>query len=327
MKKLILIILFVYLIFEKGIADNLQIKQWNYNISNFNRLNNCEIKFATIGHFYSINKRTYRNLDGKESTKYFNDYINQLVKDLNREYLDVLILLGDITQKGNIDEEWEILKNFTKRLNTKVLYVPGNHEYSNDKSIEYFNKNIGYTSAKKNINGCNLYLLNSNNTNLREEKYHNYDLSAGLGLDDNSINLLKSLNPDEFNILFMHHNLYSSEIWHRNNLGLYSRETLNTLHPAHEIPKKAEKKWYQEVYPLIKNKVRFIYAGDYHNKRPSVMTKNNITYVASGFRFVEDSSIAKSGKGPLNYNVTYIKNNKSTVYQRFLILPENKIQK
>ena len=37
----------------------------------FNKLNNCEIKFATIGHFYSINKRTYRNLDGKESTKYF----------------------------------------------------------------------------------------------------------------------------------------------------------------------------------------------------------------------------------------------------------------
>lgn len=326
MKKLILSVLFVYLIFEKGIIDDFLIKHFNYNISNSSKPINCEIKFATIGHIYSITKRTYTDFNEKKSVIYFNNYIDQLVKDINREKLDVLVLLGDLTQYRN-DDEWNVLKKFVKRLNTKVFYVPGNHDVDEEIAVDQYKKNIGYISSKKIINGCSFYLLNSNNLEKKDINLESYDVGAGLGLDRSSINLLRDINEDEFNMLFMHHNVYSAEIWHRNNLPLYSKKKINTKHRGRYIPLKTEENWNNEVFPHIKNKVRLVYSGDYHNKRGSVMIKDNITYIANAFRYVEESKIAKQGKGPLAYNVTYIKDNVITVYQRFLILPENRLVK
>lgn len=277
----------------------------------------CNAKIAVVGHLYSIVVRFLVDKDGNTSRYQFPDLLNKLAKDLNRERIDALVLTGDITQYGT-QEEWDLVNKFISKLKSKVYMSPGNHDVIDAEEKEVYLKNVGYTSKKVNLKGCNLVMLNSVNENQADLN----NVQSGNGPDANSLKLLKNLDENEVNLLFMHQSIYSADVWKKDTLPLFYREKPNQIHPHAGTPNAIlqEKKWLQNIQPIIKNKVQVVYSGDYHSKRISMIARDGIQYVANGFRFIEDSKIGNSGKGPLTYTMVYAKNKEVINYVRYLLL-------
>ena len=282
----------------------------------------CNAKVAVIGHFYSIVKRYIENnKTGKVTTYEFPMLLERLATDLNKEKLDALVLTGDITQHGT-QEEWDIVNNFIKTLNFKVFMAPGNHDIDKYYTKKVYLKNVGYTSKKIEIKGCNLALLNS----VHGEGFQEDGFKSGYGPDNDSVEILKSLREGDTNLLFMHQSIYSGDLWKMDNRGIYYIEK-----PGYVDKNKTnlnafshEEKWRNKIEPIIKNKVQAVYSGDYHSKRISSIIRDGIQYIGTAFRFIEDSKIGRIGRGPLAYNVIYIKDKEIISYIRYLIINDIK---
>lgn len=293
---------------------------YQFNISHVK--DECNAKIAVVGHLYSIVVRFLVDKDGNTTRYEFPDLLNKLAEDLNKERIDALVLTGDITQYGT-QEEWDLVNDFISKLKSKVYMSPGNHDVGATKRKEVYLKNVGYTSKKVNINGCNLVMLNSVNENQADSN----SLQSGFGPDANSLKILKNLDKNKVNLLFMHQSIYSADVWKKDTLGLFYIEKPNDIHHHISTPNAIlqEKKWLQNIQPIIKNKVEAVYSGDYHSKRISMIARDGIQYVANGFRFIEDSVIGNSGKGPLTYTMVYAKNTEIINYVRYLLLDNAKI--
>lgn len=244
-------------------------------------IKNTQCNFATVGHLYSITSRP--------------KILKHLAEQLNAENFDAVVFTGDLTIDGK-DKNWELINNFFSTIKSKLLFVPGNHDLMNKEARENWNKHVGYLSKKISIKECNFILLNS--TNSLTVDYEWDKIVPGNGIDDPGIEILKQMKANTTNLLFMHHTLYSSDLWkvdHGYQTGDMEKNALLQ-----------EKKWNEYVLPYLHNKVKLVYAGDWHSRIVSITIHDGIVYVANGL-----ARMAKSSKQQeqLSYTTTYVKNN------------------
>ena len=257
-----------------------------YKAIDGDEIDNVMCKFATVGHLYSITS------DSK--------LLNELSKQLNNEKFDVIIFLVDLTKDGT-DSQWEKINKFRQSLKSDVLFVPGNHDLKDENSLLNWQKNVGYMSNKIKIKGCNFVLLNS--VNSRAANYNWNKIVSGNGIDSLGIQILNGLKENELNMVFMHHTLYSSDLWKAD----------------HEVPNQfdenaiiQEKLWRKNVSDLLTNRVSCVYTGDWHSRRTSISVQDNILYIANGLAKIESESHER-----LTYITTYIKQD-STIINRII---------
>lgn len=237
-------------------------------------------KFVVVGHFRTLQ-------DAKDIRELF----IQEVKNISD--LDGIIFLGDTVRYGEKEEWQDLQENVIEKINISAYFVPGNHEILGDKVTDNHSepfKNylelIGYTSKKVSYDDVNLYLLNSLG-NLVEENFTSeyFKLSVGTGPDDESIDLLKKIRKtNKLNLLFMHHSLYSSYLWNRNETRSARVLSSTDLLKINQT-KENEKIWKEEISPIIEGKVDAVFMGDGNLNKISEETINNITYYGNAFAF------------------------------------------
>jgi len=242
-------------------------------------IKDTQCKFATIGHLYSITQEP--------------KILNQLVMQLNAKNFDAVIFAGDLTVDGT-EKQWEVVNKFLSKINSKVLFVPGNHDLINKKSRDNWLKYVGYLSQEMLINECNFILLNSTNSMVADFKWDK--IVSGNGIDDTGIEILKHIDANRTNLVFMHHTLYSSDLW------LVDHESPNE-HDQNAVLQ--EKKWNKYIVPLLRKKVKLVYTGDWHSRIVSITVRDGIVYIANGLAKV--SKFSKDNK--LTYTSTYVKDN------------------
>ncbi len=137
--------------------------------------------------------------------------------------------------------EVENFKKFKNQINAKVYFSPGNHEVKRFK--KEYKKNVGYFHKSIDDEGVRFVLLNSSDSK------------------ENIINFLKKeLNTDKLIILLTHHRIWD--------------DTLMS-----DKPFEHDKSYYfEDIYPLIKNKVKAIFAGNSKRQHFRDLTDDMLTY-------------------------------------------------
>ena len=103
---------------------------------------------------------------------------------------------------------------------------------------------------------------------------------AGGGLDADSKSILKELvGPDnEMNFAFMHHTLYSTEIFMTGTL-----DQAIARGGYHPIIYENMEEWSGEIQNMIKDKVSAVYIRDRHNVRSTRMEIDGVKYIGNAF--------------------------------------------
>ena len=236
-------------------------------------------KFATIGHLYSINQNPA--------------VLAQLIDQLNAENFDTVIFAGDLTTHGT-EEQWENVNRFLSKIKSKLLFVPGNHDLKNREARENWLKNVGYLSNKVSIGKCRFILLNS--TNSRSVDYEWNKIVSGNGISKSGVEMLEQLNPDNVNLVFMHHTLYSKDLWLADHASPNEYDQNAILQ---------DKKWNTFIAPLLREKAKFVYAGDWHSRIVSITMKDGIVYISNGLAYSHEVSEGLQ----FSYTTTYVKEN------------------
>jgi hypothetical protein len=148
---------------------------------------------------------------------------NIFIKKINSYEADYVFILGDSEL-----HDANYFKKINKLIKSKIYYSPGNQELR--KSEKNYLKNVGYLNKILKLNDIKFVLINSS---------------------DNLNNIKKNLNiflKEEFDsgptVILTHH-----RIWDDTILSEKSMEHDKSF-------------YFKEIYPLIKNKVNFIFAGN-----------------------------------------------------------------
>lgn len=148
---------------------------------------------------------------------------NIFVKKINSYEADYVFILGD-SELHDVN----YFKKINKSIKSKIYYSPGNQELS--KSEENYLKNVGYLNKILKLNDIKFVLINSS---------------------DNLKNIKKNLNiflKEEFEngptVILTHHRIWDDTI-------------LSPKSMQHD-----KSFYFEEIYPLIKNKVNYIFAGN-----------------------------------------------------------------
>ena len=165
--------------------------------------------------------------------------MNSLFKKINSYDSDYVFILGDA--KLYSKKYYEYLK---KNINSKTFFSPGNHDISG-KKIENYKNNIGYLNKQIKDENIKFLLLNSS-----QDK-------------NDMIKFLKENLSENFNgitIILTHH-----RIWDDTLIG--------------PKPFSHDKSFYfEEIYPVIREKVNFIFAGNSKRQHFRDLTDDEITY-------------------------------------------------
>lgn len=259
-------------------------------------------KFVVVGHFRTLN-------EARDIRELFIQEVNDI------ENLDAIIFTGDIVEFGT-QEEWDDLnENVFFKLNAEKYFVPGNHDLSKEswndfKGYDRYVENIGYTSKKIVYNDFDLYLLNSVYPEKNDFNYTH--MEAGSGLDEWSLNLLKNIETDKINLLFLHHSLYSSYLWHQDMIDLNSLNDKNKI--LWELVQRNEEEWNKKILPLINNNVQGVFMGDGNLNHISEKKIENVTYYGNALILPRER---------LTYTFIEIENNKLNVEIRHIQVPNN----
>ncbi len=133
------------------------------------------------------------------------------------------------------------LKKFKKQINASVYFSPGNHEVKRFRN-EY-KKNIGYFNKVIDDKDIRFILLNSSDSK------------------QNIINFLEQeLRTDKLVILLTHHRIWD--------------DTLMSDKPFEHD----KSYFFEDIYPLIKNKVKAIFAGNSKRQHFRDLTDDMLTY-------------------------------------------------
>ena len=224
-------------------------------------IQDVQVKFVTVGHLYSLLKYPKK--------------LDELANRLNSEKFDALIFTGDLTYNGSIDE-WNIVEKFINRINIQVFYTAGNHDLRDEQARMNWAAKVGYFSSKVEVKGVNFYLLNS--TNALKANYNWEKIVSGNGIDSTGIHLLRTLDTGQVNFVFMHHTLYSYDLWR------VDHEKPNSHDANAELQ---EESWNKDIRPLLKDKVRQVYAGDWHSRRTSITLREGVVLIANGLAKIE----------------------------------------
>ncbi len=133
------------------------------------------------------------------------------------------------------------LNEFKNNLKGEIYYSPGNHEVKRFKSD--YEKNVGYLNRIVDDKNTRFVLLNSSDS---KENVQNF--------------LKKSLNTDKLILILTHHRIWDD--------ALMSEK-------SYEHDKSY---YFEDIYPLIKNKVKAIFAGNSKRQHFRDLTDDMLTY-------------------------------------------------
>ncbi len=189
-----------------------------------------------------------------------------LIQDLNEKNPEYIFILGD----SNVwkKETYDVL---SKRFKGKVYFVPGNHDMKGEKKAQYI-KNVGYLSNHIETADANFLLF-----------YSGLELkSVQRFLNDQQL-IIRNNKPI---ILMTHH-----RIWDDNLISSASF--------------KHDKSYrFEEIYPLIKERVKYIFAGNSNRQYfGHSATNTNVIYWVEKFK---DITCIACGMGNAKPKATYI---------------------
>ena len=193
------------------------------------------------------------------------DIVKAFVNKINKDNPDYVILTGDLSFNGEIQSHQELINQLSNIKESKVLVIPGNHDYNtmtytyiNDKAEytkvcwqEDFLKmydTFGYSNAfSKDIESMSyFYPLDENNyalmldsTMSRYNDEMGMDLIGG-NLEDSTLlwieDNLKYAKENNINVIsFMHHNLLTHSELFNDGYTLYNNETLLNLFEKYNV--------------------------------------------------------------------------------------------
>ncbi|MDH3324815.1 MAG: metallophosphoesterase [Candidatus Peregrinibacteria bacterium] len=254
-------------------------------------------KLVMVGHFYSLQK--------------YPDLQEIFINEMNEKHsdADALVLMGDNTILGNKQELINLFAVLAK-IKTQKFFAPGNHDLRSPASYNAWLQMVGYTSAQKKINNCNLVFLNTINPQLLD--FNDVEMVKGGGLDEQSISLLENLEKKdgETNLVFMHHALHSIGLIHPNDEW---NDELNRIYEN-------EKTWREKIQPIIKNKVDTVFVGDLANASMSRIEIDGIPYIGNSMSCGFDPNPTTS-RQPISYLVIEVVDGKVNVKIDYLPIP------
>lgn len=136
----------------------------------------------------------------------------------------------------------EIYNLFIEKFENKVFFTPGNHEVENN--IDKYFANVGYNNKIIDYENSRFILINSNESIYKIKSYLKKNLS----------------NNNKINILLTHHRIWDDSL-------------------TSQYPGQHDKSFYfEELYPLLKNNVKAIFAGNSRNQyfKETVNTQHDI---------------------------------------------------
>lgn len=185
--------------------------------------------------------------------------VEAFVDVINANNPDYVVLTGDLSFNGEIQSHKELIRLLSNIRNSKVLVIPGNHDY-NTMTYTYVNDRAEYTSvcwpedfvslyndfgfadaiSKDTESMSYFYKLDDNNyalmidsTMSRYNDEMGMDLIGG-NLEDSTLKWieenLKNAKENNINVIsFMHHNLLSHSNLFNDGYTLYNNEELLNL--------------------------------------------------------------------------------------------------
>ena len=165
--------------------------------------------------------------------------MSKLFKKINSHDADYVFILGD--SKLNEEKYYKYLK---KNINSKIFFSPGNHDVSG-KKIENYKKNVGYLNYSFDDKGIKFLLINS---------------SQNL---DSLLNYLKQNLKDSFDgltIILTHHRIWDDTLMSKSE---YEHD---------------KSYFFEDIYPIIKDKVDVIIAGNSKRQHFRDLTDDQYSY-------------------------------------------------
>ena len=181
--------------------------------------------------------------------------LNNLINYINDENPDVSVLSGDIIDYYS-KSNYKLLVESIKKINTKYIFSPGNHETPVDRYKEIFNNSTGFTVL-----------------DLDDFKIVSLDDSTKLVSADTLNSLKKELEDDKLIIISMH--IPISTIYNKEELSKYDPYFLIYEDDTDEITK--------EFIDILANnpKIKAILSGHIHGHSESYFAPNKIECIAS----------------------------------------------
>ena len=203
------------------------------------------LKIAVIGHLYGT--YDYKNGDGFFS----GSALEKFVEVINRNNYDYVVVTGDIVRTKKI-QNFDVISKFISKLKVKgVYFTPGNHDLEFELLIENYSKKIGYLNKNFAIPGTNIVLNMINSSGSKEQSLKR--LPTGFSLENNAKNLIKNLNKNKINVLFMHHHIY----WDHAKFDFFARPAWS------KISRENMKLWERDIMPmLVEKNVKLVISGD-----------------------------------------------------------------
>ena len=203
------------------------------------------LKIAVIGHLYGTYE--HRSIDGFFS----GSALEQFVEVINSNNYDYVVVTGDIVRTKKI-QNFDVISEFISKLKVKgVYFTPGNHDLEFELLIENYSKNIGYLNKNFAIPGTNIVLNMVNSSGSKEQSLKR--LPTGFALENNAKNLIKNLNKNKINILFMHHHIY----WDHTKFDFFARPAWS------KISRENMTLWERDIIPmLVEKNVKLVISGD-----------------------------------------------------------------
>jgi calcineurin-like phosphoesterase family protein len=189
-----------------------------------------------------------------------------LIQDVNEKNPEYVFILGD-------SNAWKkaTYETLSKRFKGKVYFVPGNHDVKKEKKAKYL-KNVAYMSNHIETKDANFLLFYSGLSLENVQKY----------LKDQQL----IIRNDKPLILMTHHRIWDDNLI---SSGAFRHD-------------KSYK--FEEIYPLIKNRVKYIFAGNSNRQYfGHSATNTNVIYWVEKFRNI---TCIACGMGNAKPKATYI---------------------
>jgi len=181
-----------------------------------------EFSFIVVGHVYP---------------QY--EALKNVLKQAKKTEASFIILTGDLIngEPKSIEERWQNFEKIMAESEIPFYIAPGNHEVGDEAKRKIFEERFGETFQSFIFQNSKFILLNSND---RTREYHQ-------DIDQEQREFLRREYQDpgsyEHIFLFLHHPLWLKDF-----------SLTNGSYP--------ENRWEQEIHPLIKEKTKYVFAGD-----------------------------------------------------------------
>ena len=163
--------------------------------------------------------------------------LKNVLKQAKKTEASFIILTGDLINGEPIEEVWQDFEALMAESGIPFYIAPGNHEVDNEEKRRIFEERFGETFQSFTFQNSKFILLNS----IDRTKGYNQDI------DQEQWEFLRREYQDPGNyehvFLFLHHPLWIKDFSLTN--ASYS-----------------ENRWEQEIHPLIKEKTKYVFAGD-----------------------------------------------------------------